>query len=427
MAPDHGGDGVSAPATSAPPTWTAVSRRWWFRALAVLGALGVAYSYLRVDKLTKYAVDLDVYRLGARAWLDHQPLYAAPFTTFYDDHLAFTYPPISAILLSPLAWLPFTPALVIWSLVTLVLLVVTLGLVLHATGTPAGTTTWWWLLVAVVALTARLEPIRSTLGYGQVNVVLMTAVLADCLLVRTRWPRGVLVGIVAAFKLTPAVFVLYFLVRRDYRAAATAAVSGALVTAVGFVLNPSGSVQFWFHSLFDTTRVGYFTYSSNQNLRGIIARFGMVGTTATVAWLATSLLVVAVGVVAMRRAHQARLAVLAVSLNGVVGLLISPVSWSHHWVWCVPALLALASVLATTRSRGAGALLVLGAAAFALAPQWRLPHDNTSGIEVSWAVWQKVVGNAYTWWALALLAVAAVAAQRWGSEPVRETETVEVR
>jgi len=100
-------------------------------------------------------------------------------------------------------------------------------------------------------------------------------------------------------------------------------------------------------------------------------------------------------------------------LNATVGLLISPVSWSHHWVWAMPALLVLGALVATTGSRAAGALVAVGLVIFAVAPHWRLPNDTTSGVELSWVWWQQVVGNSYVWWGLALLVVCAVTAQRW--------------
>ncbi|UZJ23547.1 glycosyltransferase 87 family protein [Rhodococcus antarcticus] len=395
---------------------TRASRTRWFRVLAAVGALAVLVSYLFHP--TAYRIDLEVYRAGGRAWLDGIDLYAQPFPTQIGHPLAFTYPPISAVILSPLAWLPLSAANAVWAVLTLALVVATLVVVLQLVGVRARSPQWWWLLTAAFALTARLEPIRSTMGYGQVNVMIMALVAADCLLPRTPWPRGSLVGLVAAIKLTPAVFVLYFLVRKDYRSAATAAASGALVTAAGFVLAPSDSVQYWTTSIFETDRIGQLTYASNQNIQGVLARAGLTGTATSILWVLLSLVTVAVGFQAMRRAQRAGLPALVLVLNGVVGLLVSPVSWSHHWVWAMPALLVLGLVVLATRSRAAAVLGVLGFLVFAIAPQWRLPNDNTSGVEISWAVWQKVVGNGYVWWGAALLVVCALVADRWGTPAV---------
>lgn len=33
-----------------------------------------------------------------------------------------------------------------------------------------------------------------------------------------------------------------------------------------------------------------------------------------------------------------------VQVTALVSLLVSPISWSHHWVWCVPLLIGLAAL-----------------------------------------------------------------------------------
>ena len=134
----------------------------------------------------------------------------------------FTYPPIAAVVLAPRpAPTPMTAAGTVLTLASIALAAVVLRLVLRRLAGPFGASLWavGWPLLA----TLLLEPVRSTLAYGQINVVLMALVALDCLTaVAPRWPRGALTGLAAAVKLTPAAFVLFFLLRRDYRAAATA-------------------------------------------------------------------------------------------------------------------------------------------------------------------------------------------------------------
>ncbi|BBU22379.1 hypothetical protein MYXE_21690 [Mycobacterium xenopi] len=179
-----------------------------------------------------YRIDIDVYQMGARAWLDNRPLYKdVLFHTPIGLNLPFTYPPLAAIVFCPFAWLRMPAASVAITCTTLVLLVVSIMIVLTRlevwtfSRLLPGPAWWrrWWLALAVVAAAAIwLEPIKSNFAYGQINVVLMTLVIADCLPRRTRWPRGVLLGLGIALKLTPAVFLLYFALRRDGRATLTA-------------------------------------------------------------------------------------------------------------------------------------------------------------------------------------------------------------
>jgi alpha-1,2-mannosyltransferase len=203
-----------------------------WRGFQLLTLATLVWAGWRLFGHTPYRIDVDVYRMGGRAWLDNQPLYAdgAIFPTQGGLDLPFTYPPLAAIAFAPFAWLSLSAASVAITATTLVLLIVSTVIVLTRLDVWPDTTVTsepaWvrrcWLAVAVVApAVVLLEPIRSNFGFGQINVVLMTLVIADCLPRRTPWPRGALLGIAIALKLTPAVFLLYFLLRRDLRALAT--------------------------------------------------------------------------------------------------------------------------------------------------------------------------------------------------------------
>ena len=127
-----------------------------------------------------------------------------------------------------------------------------------------------WALPAALLL----EPIRSTLTYGQINSLLMALVAFDCLTRAPRWPRGILVGIAAAVKLTPAVFLLFFLLRRDLRSAARAGLSFAACTGAGFALAPDDSLRYWTQNAYQPTRIGGIAYAANQSILGTLARRG---------------------------------------------------------------------------------------------------------------------------------------------------------
>jgi len=229
----------------------------------------------------------------------------------------------------------------------------------------------------------------------------------DCLAVAPRWPRGCLVGLAAAVKLTPALFLLYSLLRRDYRAASVSAVSFTAATALGFALAPTESVQYWTHDVFDTSRIGNPIYASNESILAVLERAGMrPGTMTTVVWLALSCIVLAVACRGMLRSFEAGLPRLALVLNAFAVLLVSPISWSHHWVWAVPALVGLAGAGPFRLRLVAG----LGAAVFFLAPQWWFPSGGQR--ELRWTVWQQIVGSSYVIFAVVILLPAAWIALR---------------
>jgi alpha-1,2-mannosyltransferase len=362
-----------------------------------------------------YRIDLDVYRTGARVLLRGGDLYGR-LPRLGDGHqLPFTYPPFAALTFIPLTLLGYAAAN--WLLTAITIVSVAATLRCFAACTPAGAGDRMrrllpWALPAALLL----EPIRSTLTYGQINALVMALVAVDCLTPAPRWPRGVGVGIAAALKLTPGVFLLFFLLRRDLRSAVRAGLSFAVCTGAGFVLAPHDSLRYWTAIAYQPARVGAIAYAANQSMLGSLARLGLSNPVRTWLWLALCLLVVALAVAGMRGALKANQVTSALLLNAVAGLLISPISWSHHWVWAAPALLTWLATIPPSRRRPP-AFAVLALLTFAIAPHWLLPSGG--GRELHWSWWQQAVGDSYTLIGLAALTLAAIKSllphpERWG-------------
>jgi len=358
-------------------------------------------------RLGPYGIDLDVYRLGGHAWLRGGDLYGRLPPTAEGTRLKFTYPPIAAVLLSPFSLMPMPVAGTLLALCTIALVAVALRVVLRSlAGPPTGS---WWALAWLLPAAIFLEPVRNTLTYGQINVVLMALVMLDCLAGTPRWPRGALVGLAAAVKLTPAAFVLFFLLRRDYRAATAAGVSFLAITGIGFVLAWHDSAGYWTGIVFETGRIGRPGYAADQSLQAVLTRAGLDPRTpeGMAVWLALSAAVLAVAAQGMRHALAASENCLALSLNALAALLISPISWSHHWVWCVPAVLTLAALSRRYPARLRLVLAVCGLLVFGAAPQWWFPAS--AGRELRWAPWQQLVGSSYVLFAALVLFLSACA------------------
>lgn len=248
--------------------------------------------------------------------------------------------------------------------------------------------------IATVAMA--FEPVRSTIGFGQVNLILMGLVAVDCLLPRTRWPRGLLLGLAIAVKLTPAVFILYFLVRRQFRPAAVALASSAGFTLAAWALAPADSAEYWFGVLFDPSRIGGATYAFNQCFQAVLLRVMSEGPALSLLWICLVAATGVLAVVAAKRAQAAGDDVLALLVVAVWGLLASPVSWSHHWVWIVPATLYLLKA----RSRMLAAVPV-----FLIAPHAFLDPEGRN-----WSWLEQVLGSSYVLLGLAFLVASAVRA-----------------
>lgn len=356
-----------------------------------------------------YRIDVDVYRMGGRAWLDGRPLYAdgAMFHTQGGLDLPFTYPPLSAIAFSPLALVSLPVASVAITAITLLLLVVSTQIVLNRLAVWPGRT--WWLAAAITAVSVTtLEPIRANFAFGQINVVLMALVIADCVPRRTPWPRGILLGLAIALKLTPAVFLLYFVLRRDGRATLIAVGSFATATLLGFALAWRDSVEYWTATVGHTERIGNATLNTNQNAAGALARLGLTQSVHFVLWTLACLAALALTVWAVRRVLGAGESggepTLALVLVALFGLVVSPVSWSHHWVWALPTVI-VAAVLAYRRSNiSLGAAAAAGIALMLWPTIDLLPEHHEAA--ASW--WRQLLGMSYVWWALALIIIAGL-------------------
>jgi alpha-1,2-mannosyltransferase len=390
--------------------------------LAVANLAALTFSLLTFSRhgvrFYAYRLDLDVYRIGSLAFLHGGNLYHGLPPTSSGVALPFTYPPFAAVLLTPLAMMPMTVASMVVTLASITLMGVTLREFIRSLSSgplPEGLRlSIWWLLPAALFL----EPVHSTLEYGQVNIALLALVSLDCLRPHPRWPRGALTGLAAAVKLTPAAFVLFFLLRRDWRAACTAAGSFAAATAAAYALDWHDSVQYWMHVVTDTARPGDPAFTANQALSGLIARAGLGPHThaGTIAWLALSAAVAVITVLGMRRALAAAEPAWALSLNAFAGLLVSPISWTHHWVWAEPALLVLA-VLAWRHSWRAGLpTTAVGLIIFAMSPSWLLPSGHDADLRA--APWEQAAGSPYLICAAAALLLSAFAHYRARSVPV---------
>lgn len=317
--------------------------------------------------LFDYQFDLDVYRAGAQAVLDGDDLYRVKLLGQMD----FTYAPISIPFFIPMALLSTGLAHVLWSAGVLVALYGVIVLGFRSLGHRA---TWRLHLIAVflVVISLLLEPIRTTIWFGQINVFLMLAILWDLLRGENSRLRGAATGLAAGIKLTPLLFAVYLVAIRQWRAAATLVGAFAATIAVGFAIMPRASWDYWTDTLFDSDRVASPQTAGNQSIRGALANLGHTDHPSTLAWLALSAVVALLGLGAAVLAHRHGSELLALSLVGMTSCAVSPVSWGHHWVWLLPLLIVAIHLVLTLPSvlgRGlVGAAMIGG---FAISVAWR--------------------------------------------------------
>ncbi|MBK8077981.1 MAG: DUF2029 domain-containing protein [Kineosporiaceae bacterium] len=324
---------VSVPALAAPAALMVFA----------LSAAQVLFRYLLTYPGELWQLDLEVYRDGATSLLIGRPVY--DWLTGAPQFLPFTYPPFSAIAAIPLALVPFAVAGWAWSAFQLVLLWWSTGIAFRPLIERAGPwgTTVQALLAAVLV---HLAPVADGFRFGQVNAVVVALCLADAArrgVERDRWwPTGSLVGLAAAIKLTPAAFWLHYAVARRWRALGASLAAAAGATLVTAAVAPSASVAFWTDAMWDPARLGPNAGVSNQSVRGALLRIGpSTPAVQSVVWLVIVAVIGVLGYGLSVRLHRIGQPVAVVAAVGMVAVLMSPVSWIHHWHWGIAVIGAL--------------------------------------------------------------------------------------
>jgi alpha-1,2-mannosyltransferase len=350
-------------------------------------------------------VDLQVYRLGGRALLDGAPLYdqVGPYG------LQFTYPPFAAILMVPMALPPEVVVYAAWTALS----ILALALIIDRSAPRVVPLQSLVLFVVVLGVAgAAFDPARHTLVLGQVNLILCAAILLDLARHDGRW-RGVAVGVAAGIKLTPLFFLPFLLVTRQWAAARNLLLGFAGTVVVGFSVMPRSSWTYWSEITGDAERIGPPFRFSNQSINGLLHRSSVVPDAWTgPLWLLLSAVVGGAILVLAKHLWEHDQAVTAVSATGVAMTLVSPFSWTHHWVWALPLGLSLIS------SAGDRFRLDLLAGGFLLVFMVRIlwwPR-HAEGDEFGWGLASTIFGNA---WIIASLTFLALLAVRARSSPVR--------
>ncbi len=411
-------------------------------------------SYATIDP-----ADLRVYDDGGLIIRHVRPTYDPSFKyPLYDwpkskVALKFTYTPFAALVFAVISYIP-------WSVLPRLSQVANLFFLVAATWFTAGALgcrSWRPRLgAALLGAAAGLvtEPVFRTMYLGQINLLLMALIIGDLQQPDRRRLKGVATGIAAGIKLVPLVFIPYLLLTRRFRAAAMATGAFAVTVLGGFAVVPGESSDWWFRGLFFADgRAGFPGWGGNQSLRGILTRLAGSVSGAAGAWLVVALLVAVIGLAAAVILDRAGHAMLAILTTALVGLLDSPISWDHHWVWVVPGMMAasyyaarawrdgrLGSPGRRAAARWCGALAGLLLLIFAPWPGswWSVPvtgpGDFTSGLiwagpnsrvktytlfgdnpaykEYHWQGLENLSGNAFVLAGAALLILLAVIAVR---------------
>jgi alpha-1,2-mannosyltransferase len=316
-------------------------------AVAVIaGFTGAAYVVYSKFGPHHFQYDLKIYYNATSFWLSGHNLYDYWQPDPVNGTLGFTYPPAAAVLMAPMH---------VFSLSSVVdinfLAIIAAGFGCVALWLRERLSLGWLqMLTASAAATAVafcFQPFAQNIAFGQINLYLALLVTADLLVLVPRGSRwaGVGIGISMAVKLTPGIFLLYLVLARNWRAAGMAAASCAAVTVFSALIAPKETLRYFPELLWQSGRVGLLDNTTNQSVNGLLARLSSDGVPSGLAWLCLSAVIVVIGGRRIRQAFAAQDKLGAMILTGLVGVLVSPVSWIHHAVWYVGIALIMVSYL----------------------------------------------------------------------------------
>lgn len=326
-------DRAVASDSGAPPRPWSRSTLW---VLACGAALSLALIFTTVDPWLDQVgflaggFDVHVYRDGAWKIYNGHPLY----TESTHRGLSFTYTPFSTLSFLPMLAIPWGHVTNTWLALNICVLYACVQLCWRVLGYRLT----WKLAGLSALLTATcmfLEPVRTTLYYGQINLVLMALILWDFSRPPRSRIRGVGVGLAAGIKLVPLYFVAQFVVLRQWAAAVMAAATFVFTIGLAGAVLPADSRQYWTHTFFQSNRIAPDTQPANQSLRGTIAHF-MGGQVPQWLWLLLAAPVAIGGLVLAAELYRRGERLLTVTLAGLTSCVVSPFSWNHHWVWFLP-------------------------------------------------------------------------------------------
>ena len=349
-----------------------------------------AFAVVRVLSRHRELGDLRVYRAEGMAIRHSADLYAH----LDGVHNLATYPPFAGVVFTVLTPVPIVALEIACMIVNFALLMAVCHFGCRLAGLAPRDTVVPGLLFAAIAVWS--EPVFTTFAYGQINLFLLSLVLWDFTRPAGSRLRGVGVGVAAGLKVTPGILIVYLLLTRRFAAAARAAATFAATIVVSVLVDPHDTRLYWTRYLTDLKRVGPVQDAVNQTLRGMIIR-STHSLAVPAAGTAVIGLTLVAGLVIAWRAWGTLGDAWGLPAAAVTGLLVSPISWTHHWVWALP----IAIVLWFQARRW----LIPTAVIFLSWLVWVVPHVHGSQLHLD--AWQIALSGLYVYFGLGFLALTA--------------------
>lgn len=310
-----------------------------------LGMFGVALAATIVGVAVhplKVPFDFNVYyHAGLMARQAPSRLYT--WHPYLRPTFTFTYTPFAAVIFAAGSLLPSGILAGLMWVVSVIAVPATAWLTFSALGWRGRNRAAAALALGAVGL--GLEPVRRGLGLGQVELVLMLLIVWDLCQPDRRWWKGAGIGVAAGIKLVPLIFIPYLVLAGKLRQAAAATATLAVTIGIGYVFLPQESAKWWLTGyFFSSGRVAHSSMPLNQSLLALLARLTGGLAAAMPIWRVAAVVVAVLGLAAAALLHRSGRPVQGWATCALTGLLVSPISWDHHWVWILPILAVLADL-----------------------------------------------------------------------------------
>ncbi|MEW9547205.1 glycosyltransferase 87 family protein [Nonomuraea sp. NPDC050783] len=372
----------ATPAGAPAATWAR-----WIRPAAFAVGVAVALSVLlwaAQRTIIWWMADWNVYYMSSEVVLrgggDLYDVVAPPLGPDLQFNAPFNYPPFAALLLTPFSLLGVDALSLVWNTLKMLALGGVVWVSLGAVAVPRGRRRLV-LTAVVVTLVQFLDPVLQDVQVGNINVFILLAFL-DLMRPQGARGKGVLVGLAAGVKITPGIFIVYLLLTRQFRAAATATVTFLGTVAVAFAVLPADSLRYWSSAMWEPDRVFIPEFTYNQSLRGVVVRL-LGNDDNNLLWLALAAVTFVAALAIGAGLHRRGMNFEGVLVVAIAMLLISPFSWIAHWVWIVPVLVLLWTMARRTRSRWLWALTVFVLLVFLLRPYMFASFNPLQGYGLS--------------------------------------------
>ena len=289
--------------------------------------------------------DFSVYIDGAKTVLDGENPYKLKFFDRYN------YSPAATLFFVPLASLPIELSEWLFTILSVVSVWLTVSWILRILDWEPDRVVKWLIFAASL----KMFPVKLTLVLGQINLIVLALIVGSYYFVKIRkrdTVSGILFGLATILKLTPLPLLIYFLLRKKWKAIWWFGATVAALTAAGGLIFGWGLTEYYFKTVLpslmgEVTKATVNASYMNQSITALMARFGVFGNLNSAIRLGISFIlgIKVIKIIKAINEEEKTKEFVAFWNLAIIALLFLPVFvWQHHYVFLLPAWIVLLNI-----------------------------------------------------------------------------------